>query len=139
MSFIPTPPHNPVISHSAHSIYFQVLGDTGFVGLAIFIAILFRTWRACGRLIKQTAAVPKLEWINNLARAFQVSLFAYGVAGAALNMAYFEMLYVLVVLVAIQEQMVKRHLAEAPPHGQPGSLARGRARTNGGRPAAAVP
>ena len=82
--------------------------------MAIFLLILFRTWRGCAKLIKQTADLPALQWIHNLARAFQVSLVAYGVAGAALNMAYFEMFYVFVVLVAIQEQMVKRHLAEAP-------------------------
>ncbi len=141
LSFIPTPPHDPASYRVAHSIYFQVLGDTGFVGLAIFLLILFRTWRATGRLIRQTAAVPELEWINNLARAFQVSFVAYGVAGAALNMAYFEMFYVFVVLVAIQENIVKQHLADAPPHGQLGSPARdrGRARTDGERPAAAAP
>ncbi len=113
LSFIPTPPPD-VGSHAAHSIYFQVLGDAGFVGLGIFLAILLHTWRACGRLIKQTAAVPELEWINNLARAFRVSFVAYGVAGAALNMAYFEMFFVLVVLVAIQENIVKRHLERFP-------------------------
>ncbi len=140
LSFIPTPPPDPVTSRAAHSIFFQVLGDAGFVGLGIFLAILFQTWRACGRLIRQTAAVPELEWINNLARAFRVSFVAYGVAGAALNMAYFDMFYVFIFLVAIQESIVKQHLADAPPREQPGSLARSAGRrTAGGRPAAAVP
>ncbi len=77
--------------------------------MVIFLLILFRTWRSRSKLIKQTADLPAPQWIHNLARAFQVSLFAYGVAGAALNMAYFEMFYLFVVLVAIQEQMVERH------------------------------
>ena len=46
---------------------------------------------------------------------FRVSFVAYGVAGAALNMAYFEMFYVFIVLVAIQEQMVKRHFQTVAP------------------------
>ena len=119
LSFIPTPPFDPRNSHAAHSIYFQVLGDTGFVGLAIFLLILIRTWRSCSKLIKQTADLPALQWIHNLSRAFQISLVAYGVSGAALNMAYFEMLYVFVALVAIQEEMVKRHLRTIAPGNTP--------------------
>ncbi len=115
----------------------QALGDAGFVGLAIFLAILLRTWRACGRLIKQTAAVPELEWIHNLARALRVSFVAYGVAGAGLNMAYFEMFYVFVVLVAIQEQMVKRHFQTVAPTNpaDPSSIGAGmEVMTEGGPP-----
>jgi probable O-glycosylation ligase (exosortase A-associated) len=108
LSFIPTPP--PLeSSRAAHSVYFQLLGDTGFAGLGIFLLILFRAWRSCTKLIKSTTAVPELEWINNLARAFQVSLLAYAVAGAALNMAYFEMYYVLITLVAVQENLLKEY------------------------------
>ncbi len=60
------------------------------LGMAISLLILFRTWRGCAKLIKQKADVPALQWIHNLARAFRVSFVAYGVAGAALNMAYFD-------------------------------------------------
>ncbi len=136
LSFIPTPPPDPVNSYAAHSIYFQVLGDSGFVGLAIFLTIIFLTWRACGRLIRQTASVPELEWINNLARAFRVSFVAYGVAGAALNLAYFEMFYVFIVLVAIQEQMVKRHFQTVAPTNtaDPFSLGAGKRVMTEGRP-----
>jgi probable O-glycosylation ligase (exosortase A-associated) len=108
LSFIPTPQPDDK-PHAAHSIYFQLLADVGFVGLGIFLLILFRAWRSCSKLIKQTAGIPELEWINNLSRAFQVSLVAYAVAGAALNMAYFEMYYVLIVLVAIQESLVRQY------------------------------
>ncbi|MGF1630384.1 MAG: putative O-glycosylation ligase, exosortase A system-associated [Kiloniellaceae bacterium] len=108
LSFIPTPEprENP---RAAHSVYFQLLADVGFVGLGIFLLILIRAWRSCGKLIRQTAKIPELEWINSLARAFQVSLLAYAVAGAALNMAYFEMFYVLIILVAIQESLVRQY------------------------------
>ncbi|MEQ9606913.1 MAG: hypothetical protein RLN99_04535, partial [Kiloniellaceae bacterium] len=42
-------------------------------------------------------------------RAFQVSLLAYAVSGAALNMAYFEMYYVLIILISIQETLVAQY------------------------------
>ena len=113
LDFIPTPPVDPYFERAAHSIYFQVLGDSGFVGLAIFLAILLRSWLSCGRLIKRTKDIESLEWICNLARCTRLSLFGYAVAGAALNMAYFEMMYVVVVLIAIQERLVRQHFQAA--------------------------
>ncbi len=118
LSFIPTPPPDDK-AHAAHSVYFQLLADVGFVGLGIFLLILLRAWRSCSKLIKQTAKIPELEWVNNLARAFQVSFVAYSVAGAALNMAYFEMYYVFIVLVAVQENIVKQHLEKTTPGDEP--------------------
>ena len=34
--------------HASHSIYFQALGEHGFVGLAIFLALLVVTWIKAG-------------------------------------------------------------------------------------------
>jgi probable O-glycosylation ligase (exosortase A-associated) len=118
LDFIPTP--GPAEKpKAAHSVYFQLLADVGFVGLGIFLVILFRAWRSCSKLIKQTAGIPELEWINNLSRAFQVSLLAYAVSGAALNMAYFEMYYVLIVLISIQESMVRQYQESQGTSGKP--------------------
>ena len=108
LDFIPTPEPDDK-PHAAHSVYFQLVADVGFVGLGIFLLILLRAWLSCGKLIRQTKGIPELEWINNLARAFQVSLLAYAVSGAALNMAYFEMYYVLIILVSIQENIVAQY------------------------------
>lgn len=138
LSFIPTGPPDDK-PHAAHSLYFQLLADVGFVGLGIFLLILFRAWRSCTKLIKQTAKIPELDWINQLARAFQLSFVAYAVSGAALNMAYFEMYYVFIVLVAIQENIVRQYLEKTAPNNpeepvpkrrsQPVGPRRGHART----------
>ena len=117
LDFIPTGPPDKV--RAAHSVYFQLVADVGFVGLGIFLLILFRAWWSCSKLIKKTAGISDLEWINNLARALQVSFVAYCVAGAALNMAYFEMLYVFVVLVAVQENLTKQYLEKTTPQDVP--------------------
>ena len=113
LDFIPTGPPEKV--KAAHSVYFQLMADVGFVGLGIFLLILFRAWRSCTTLIRQTKNIPELDWINHLARAFQLSFVAYIVCGAALNMAYFEMFYVFIVLVAIQEKLVQKHLEATAP------------------------
>lgn len=130
LDFIPTGPPDDK-PHAAHSVYFQLLADVGFVGLGVFLLILFRAWRSCNKLIKQTANVPELDWVNHLARAFQLSFVAYAVSGAALNMAYFEMFYVFIVLVSIQERIVKQHLEATAPTAPP-EPAPGRPRRNMG-------
>ena len=84
----------------AHSIYFQVLGDTGFVGLFLFVSVLltalFKTIQT-QRIVRRD---PALEWSGDLARATQMSLAIYCVSGAALSLVYFELLYILLAMIS---------------------------------------
>jgi probable O-glycosylation ligase (exosortase A-associated) len=93
LSFIPSPP--PDSAKAAHSIYFQVLGDLGFTGLALFLAIIVLTWRNITVIGRMTRGDAGLRWACDLAGALRVSLIAFIVAGAALSLAYFEMFYVI--------------------------------------------
>ena len=46
----------------------------------------------------------RVDWARDLARTLQYSIFAYVIAGAALNMAYFDYMYmVFAILVALRE------------------------------------
>ena len=44
------------VARVAHSIYFQVLGEHGFLGLILFCALLLSTWRSLGRVKTSSAA-----------------------------------------------------------------------------------
>ena len=71
---------------AAHSIYFQVLGDHGFVGLGLFLAMMACAWRTAGRLARRD---PEQEpWLAELGKMIRVALVTYLVVGAALSMAY---------------------------------------------------
>jgi probable O-glycosylation ligase (exosortase A-associated) len=76
---------------AAHSIYFQVLGDTGFIGLGIYLAILLLAFLNCWRIRKATRGKPELTWARDLATMIQLSLVAFCVGGAALSLAYYDM------------------------------------------------
>jgi probable O-glycosylation ligase (exosortase A-associated) len=84
-----------------HSIYFRMLGEQGFVGLGLFLALLFASWRKCSKTRKLTRGEPELRWAFDLASMLQVSIVAYMVAGAALPMPYFDMSYQLMALCAL--------------------------------------
>lgn len=101
LDFIPTGPPDPLYAHSAHSIYFQVLGDMGFVGLTLFLAILVTAWRNAAVVLARTRDQPEFRWANHLARTLQYCLIPYFVSGAALNLAYFDLAYVIFALLAV--------------------------------------
>lgn len=95
LDFIPTPDPDPKTPHAAHSIYFQILGEHGFVGLFLFLTILFLGFRNASYVIRSASKNNCAAWIINLAKMIQVSMVAYCVSGAALSFAYFDGYYVL--------------------------------------------
>jgi probable O-glycosylation ligase (exosortase A-associated) len=101
--------------HSAHSVYFQMLGEHGYVGLGLFLALGIACWRASGRLVHASRDRPDLVWADNLARATQVSLVGFAVGGTFVNIAYWELPYYEIIIL-----MAAHHLASgvAPELGQ---------------------
>ncbi|HZR01816.1 MAG TPA: putative O-glycosylation ligase, exosortase A system-associated [Burkholderiales bacterium] len=87
--------------HDAHSIYFETLGEHGFVGLALFLAIALLTWRTASSIIKKTRGDPERRWGADLAAMVQVSLIGYASAGAFLGLAYFDLYYTLVAVIIL--------------------------------------
>ena len=92
---------NPLDIHAAHSIYFQVLGNHGFIGLILFLGLLAATWRSAGWLRRQHFASPDASWCNDLGAMCQVALAGYLVGGAFLSLAYFDLPYDIMVLVVV--------------------------------------
>ncbi len=110
VDFVTTPPadFNP---HAAHSIYFEVLGDLGFVGLALFLAMLAAAFFNCWKLHRLAKQDAELAWAADLARMLQISLVIYVVTAAALSMAYFELIYILMALASRCRRTVELTLA----------------------------
>jgi probable O-glycosylation ligase (exosortase A-associated) len=92
---------NPLDFHDAHSIYFEVLGEQGFVGLVLFLLLMFMTMFMGGRIIRRCRKIPELHWARNLAAMLQVSIVGYAVGGAFLGLAYFDLYYCLIAMMVI--------------------------------------
>lgn len=107
---------DPLRYHVAHSIFFQVLGDHGFVGLALFIGVLVCAWRTGTRVVKFCGSAPGLKWASDLAKMIQVCLIGYAVSGAFLSLAYFDLLYDFIVILVVMEKvlMLNRDKAGRP-------------------------
>jgi probable O-glycosylation ligase (exosortase A-associated) len=100
---------NPYDVHAAHSIYFQVLGEHGFVGLFLFLLVWFVTWRWAGWLRRNAKNNPDTEWAAVLGSMVQASLAGYLVAGAFLSLAYFDLPYNLMALVVLSRRWVEHY------------------------------
>ena len=91
---------NPEYSHVAHSIYFQVLGSLGFVGLVIFVAFFWLVWRQAAWLRWECRGRADLQWAFNFGSIVQVSLVGYLVGGAFLDIAFWDLPYYLYAAIA---------------------------------------
>jgi putative inorganic carbon (hco3(-)) transporter len=114
-------PH-PDYVHAAHSIYFQVMGNHGFIGLFIFLAIFISTFLWAGRLQREAAVHPSARWAGELGSMAQVSLIGYFVGGAFLSLSYFDLPYNVMMMVVITRLWVRRRGWETEPVYPPGWL-----------------
>ena len=103
-----------VTSKAAHSIYFEVLGDMGFVGLALFVALFAlaaRNASAVRRMVRASRRTD-LAWAARLAGALRVSVVLFLIGGASLSAAYYDIDYLLVAMLAALRALVGRALRE---------------------------
>ena len=112
---------------AAHSIYFQVLGEQGWLGLALFLLIWIFTWLDASWIVRRSNGSPHLKWAGQLAAMVQASLVGYLVSGAFLNLAYWDMPYYLMVAIVVTRYLVADALKESQSShaGEPGQLRHG--------------
>ncbi len=101
--------------HVAHSIYFSVLGEHGYVGLVLFLLIWLLAFRSVTKIRKEAKLHEKAQWAYHLAGMCQVSLVGYAVGGAFLSLAYFDLPYnILVVLIITQRWLQEKRWVTEP-------------------------
>ena len=104
--------------HAAHSIYFQVLGEHGFIGLFLFMGIGATTWWSARDLIRISRDQPRLKWAADLGAMAQVSMIAFATAGAFLSLAYFDLPYNVMIMVVVAQRLVRAEMAKPMPRVQ---------------------
>jgi probable O-glycosylation ligase (exosortase A-associated) len=114
----------------AHSIYFQALGEHGFVGLGLFVLLGLTTWFSASRLIRRTRNDPEFkDWVPLLMRMAQVGLVGYASGGAFLSLMHLDAMYYVLGVVILTEVTVRETLAArakaARPAGVPGAAKAG--------------
>ena len=113
---------------AAHSIYFEVLGGSGFTGLAIYLALFawtfFSAWGVYNA--RSNERIPPWKW--RFAYFAQMSILVFAVGGASTSMEMWDGYLVVIALVSALTRMT---VAEAKPLGH--ALIAARARNWRGR------
>jgi len=101
----------PYRVHDVHSVYFEMMGEHGFIGFGLFMAIMALTWLKGSSIIRRAKRLPELKWAQDLAAMTQVSMIGYATCGAFLGLSYFDFYWHLVAIMVILDHLVKQEAA----------------------------
>lgn len=114
--------------HDVHSIYFEVMGEQGFIGFGLYILLGLLTWWKANKVIKRCKKDPEQKWAADLASMTQVSMVGYATGGAFLGLAYFDLYYHLVAIVVILHTLTQGQTVTQAAQTASGQLTRGAVR-----------
>jgi probable O-glycosylation ligase (exosortase A-associated) len=95
-----------------HSAYFEMLGEHGWPGLILFLAVLaaaFAVLRQCSRYARNR---PEHAWVGDLSRALRCCLFINMACGAFIEIGFQPIIWYLIALSFALREYVRR--MEAP-------------------------
>jgi probable O-glycosylation ligase (exosortase A-associated) len=98
--------------HGPHSIYFGVLAEHGFVGLALYLTLVVSCFASLRRLAK-TARAMDTPHIAGYAKMLSLSLVGFLTSGTFLGRAYFDFFFTIVACVAILKYVSRVEWAKA--------------------------
>lgn len=105
---------DPKDVHDVHSIYFEVLGEMGYVGIFLFLVLWLLVFIESRYVYKWAIKNEELKWLADLAKMSQVGLLAYLSGGAFLGLAFFDLPYHLMCLIVLSGVILRKHQKEFP-------------------------
>jgi probable O-glycosylation ligase (exosortase A-associated) len=99
----------------AHSLYFELLEEHGFLGLGLYFGALISALLTLRRLRKRWRKHPEHGYLSHYAEMLQLSFCAFLAAGAFLTVAYFDLYFVLLGSVAVLHELSRVAEAAALP------------------------
>jgi putative inorganic carbon (HCO3(-)) transporter len=98
--------------HAAHSVYFQVLGEHGFIGLIQYVILLVVALLSYFKLSRLKLKDTEAAWIHRFAQACFSSLLMFAVGGALLSMAYYDTFVMLLCLLPPVSAIASAQIAQ---------------------------
>jgi probable O-glycosylation ligase (exosortase A-associated) len=102
--------------HAAHSIYFGMLGEHGFVGLGLFLGLLGSCFISLRRLARLGMFLED-DRLVLYSRMFQASLLGFVVSGAFLGRHYFDLFFAIVAAIAMMKAAHESEAVQIEPEG----------------------
>lgn len=105
---------NPEDVHSAHSLYFQAIGEQGWIGLVIYLSFWAMVWFRCGALIRKMRGDPLWQSETLLMRMVHVAMVPFLVGGMFLNIGNWDGAFYIAALVLMTERVYRNRDQKAP-------------------------
>jgi len=83
-----------LVANTAHSIYFEVMAEQGFIGLTIYLLCLFSALFSLFKLNRLAKMIPNAKWIENYSKALSTAIIGFMACAAFVSRAYFELFWV---------------------------------------------
>jgi probable O-glycosylation ligase (exosortase A-associated) len=90
---------------AAHSIYFEMLGGSGFVGLALYLAMLGTAFFTAHTLFIEGKVAKPANWRSRFGYFAQISLAVFGIGGASTSLEMWDGYLLLIGLIAATSRM----------------------------------
>jgi probable O-glycosylation ligase (exosortase A-associated) len=114
-----TEPAHVETGRAYHSSYFEVLGEQGFPGIAIFFGMALLTFRRLGVMRRMTRDVPEFEWLASLCSSIEIGMLVFFTSSAFVSLSFQPMIWYFVALtLAINGHLYHaRRMAQSAPGG----------------------
>lgn len=101
---------------AAHSIYFEVLGGSGFIGLALYLSIFAAALLSTWSMYRRGRKGIDEPWLRDFSFYASISILIFMVGGASTSMEMWDGYLVVIALVAAAERIAKtQHAIELKP------------------------
>jgi probable O-glycosylation ligase (exosortase A-associated) len=99
-----------------HSAYVEAVAEHGFIGLFLWLSLLYGTMFSLTRLPRKTRHISEMKWVANYSYMIRASLVAYAVGSLFLGITYWDFFYHLVFLGVLVRKFALEELLR---HGAP--------------------
>jgi probable O-glycosylation ligase (exosortase A-associated) len=99
-------------ARAAHSIYFEVLGEHGWVGFFIFIGLGIAAFASCSWVNRHTRRRTDLRALNDMSRMVQVSLVGFASGGAFINVAHYDLYWHIIAMIVILRVLTEQAIRQ---------------------------
>ena len=91
--------------HVAHNTWLQVLAETGYTGLVIYVSLFLVTAWTLARAARRARRF-RISWAQNATKCLSASILAFVVGGTFLNRAHFDLIYHLMAMCACLDRLL---------------------------------
>lgn len=106
-------PDAPANWISTHSVYFKILGEYGFVGVFVYLSILYYTFRSNWRLSKITEPIREGDSVFYLwPHILNMTLIAYSIAATFLSGFEYPHLFLIIGLSIAMDRLIRKEVGE---------------------------